>query len=104
MALAKPMSYKRPKDLKGTLLRLLRYLGAHKLSLAAVAVMVVLSSMANILGTYLLRPVIRNFIEPGDIAGLGRMVLKMAAMYDPDPPSSIFRLPHPRGTDESLHQ
>ena len=67
MALAKPMSYKRPKDLKGTLLRLLRYLGAHKLSLAAVAVMVVLSSMANILGTYLLRPVIRNFIEPGDI-------------------------------------
>ena len=81
MALAKPMSYKRPKDLKGTLLRLLRYLGAHKLSLAAVAVMVVLSSMANILGTYLLRPVIRNFIEPGDIAGLGRMVLKMAAMY-----------------------
>ena len=81
MALAKPMSYKRPKDLKGTLLRLLGYLGAHKLSLAAVAGMVVVSSMANILGTYLLRPVIRNFIEPGDMAGLGRMVLKMAAMY-----------------------
>ena len=81
MAMTKPMSYKRPEDLKGTLLRLLRYLGAHKLSLAAVAVMVVLSSMANIFGTYLLRPVIRDFIEPGDMEGLGRMVLKMAAIY-----------------------
>ena len=57
MAAPRPMSYKRPKDLRKTLRRLLGYLGQHKLSLAAVALMVVCSCMANILGTYLLRPV-----------------------------------------------
>ena len=61
---------KRPKHLGRTLRRLLRYLGKHRLALAAVALLVVCSSMANILGTYLLRPVIREFIEPKDLAGL----------------------------------
>ncbi len=72
---------KRPKHLGWTLRRLLRYLGKHRLALAAVALLVVCSSMANILGTYLLRPVIREFIEPKDLAGLGRAVLGMGAMY-----------------------
>ena len=81
MAAPRPMSYKRPKDLRKTLRRLLGYLGQHKLSLAAVALMVVCSCMANILGTYLLRPVIRDYIQPGDLAGLWRMVMGMAVMY-----------------------
>ena len=72
---------KRPKQLKKTLGRLLRYLGGHKLALAAVAVMVVISSGANIMGTYFLKPIIRNFIQPGDIAGLGKAVVGMAVMY-----------------------
>ena len=62
---------KGPKDLKKTLRRLMKYLGFHKLALAAVAVMVVISAMANIMGTYLLKPVIQQFIEPGDLPGLG---------------------------------
>ena len=78
MAAPRPMSYKRPKNLGKTIRRLLGYLGQHKLSLAAVALMVVCSCMANILGTYLLRPVIRDYIQPGDLAGLWRMVMGMA--------------------------
>ena len=81
MAAPRPMSYKRPKNLGKTIRRLLGYLGQHKLSLAAVALMVVCSCMANILGTYLLRPVIRDYIQPGDLAGLWRMVMGMAVMY-----------------------
>ena len=72
---------KGPKDLKKTLRRLMKYLGFHKLALAAVAVMVVISAMANIMGTYLLKPVIQQFIEPGDLPGLARAVALMGLMY-----------------------
>ena len=79
--MAKPMSYKRPKNTKKTLLRLLKYLGRHKISMAAVAFLVLVSSAANILGTYLLKPVINRFIEPHDTKGLLTAVLLMALMY-----------------------
>lgn len=79
--MAKPMSYKRPKNTKKTLLRLLKYLGRHKISMAAVAFLVLISSGANILGTYLLKPVINRFIEPHDTKGLLTAVLLMALMY-----------------------
>lgn len=79
--MAKPMIYKRPKNTKKTLLRLLKYLGRHKISMAAVAFLVLVSSGANILGTYLLKPVINRFIEPHDTKGLLTAVLLMALMY-----------------------
>ncbi len=79
--MAKPISYKRPKNTKKTLLRLLKYLGRHKISMAAVAFLVLISSGANILGTYLLKPVINRFIEPHDTKGLLTAVLLMALMY-----------------------
>ena len=79
--MARPMSYKRPKNLKKTLLRLGHYLGGHKLAMAAVAVLVVVSSGANIMGTYLLKPVINRFIVPGDLEGLLRAVVMMGIMY-----------------------
>ena len=37
--------------------------------------------MANIMGTYLLKPVINNYILPGDIPGLIRMIAFMGLMY-----------------------
>lgn len=79
--MAKPISYKRPKNTKKTLLRLLKYLRRHKISMAAVAFLVLVSSGANILGTYLLKPVINRFIEPHDTKGLLTAVLLMALMY-----------------------
>ena len=81
MATRIPTSYKRPKDLKKTLRRLGFYLGTHWLALVAVAVLVVASSLANLMGTYLLKPVINNFIAPGDLPGLARAILGMAVMY-----------------------
>ena len=79
--MAKQMTSKRPKDAKKTLRRLARYLGGHKAALALVAVMVVVSGLANVVGTYLLKPVINEFIVPGDIPGLARAVAAMAVMY-----------------------
>ena len=79
--MARQMTYKRPKNAKKTLRRLAAYLGGHKLALAAVAVMVVISGLANVMGTYLLKPVINDYIVPGDMAGLARIVFFMALMY-----------------------
>ncbi|HIS25936.1 MAG TPA: ABC transporter ATP-binding protein [Candidatus Pullilachnospira intestinigallinarum] len=81
MANARDMNYKRPKDTRKTLWKLLRYLGGHKWLLLVVAVLVFISSGANILGTYLVKPVINNYILPGDAAGLTRMLIFMALMY-----------------------
>ena len=79
--MAKPMGRKRPKNTRKTLRRLSHYLGLHKLAMAAVALLVLISSAANIMGTYLLRPVINDYILPGNIPGLVVVILLMAAMY-----------------------
>nr|WP_317379819.1 ABC transporter ATP-binding protein [uncultured Faecalimonas sp.] len=79
--MARTMNYKRPKDTKKTLKRLLGYLGAHKIAVMIVAVLVTVSSMAGILGTYLLKPVVNQYILPGDVEGLARMLLFMGGMY-----------------------
>ena len=74
-------TYKRPKDTKKTIRKLLRYMGRHRLALVLVAALVLASSLANIMGTYLLKPVINDFILPGDLTGLLGAVLGMGAMY-----------------------
>jgi len=79
--MARVMSYKRPKHTKKTLLRLFSYLGRHTLALVFIALLVLVSSGANIMGTYLLKPIINKYILPKDIQGLLGMVLAMGAMY-----------------------
>ena len=79
--MAKYNGYARPKDKKKTIKKLLQYIGIYKWSMAAVALLVCISSLANIAGTYLLKPVINNYILPGNISGLIRMIIFMAVMY-----------------------
>lgn len=79
--MARYVGYKRPKNTKKTLLHLLRYLGLHKWSFTLVALLVLISAGANIMGTYLLKPVINRFILPGDQEGLLLAVGGMAVMY-----------------------
>lgn len=79
--MAKYVGYKRPKDTKKTLKHLFAYLGMHKWAFVLVAVLVFLSAGANIMGTYLLKPVINSFIVPGDMNGLVKAVMAMGVMY-----------------------
>ena len=79
--MARYVGYKRPKNTKKTLLHLLKYLGMHKWSFILVALLVFISARANIMGTYLLKPVINKFILPGDKEGLLLAVGGMAVMY-----------------------
>ena len=79
--MARYNGYARPKDSAKTMKRLLHYMGIYKWSVLLVGVLVCISSLANLLGTYMLKPVINTYILPGDIPGLIRTILLMALMY-----------------------
>lgn len=79
--MAKYVGYKRPKDTKKTLKHLFAYLGMHKWAFLSVAVLVFISAGANIMGTYLIKPVVNKFITPGDMRGLFKAVAGMGIMY-----------------------
>ena len=67
--------------MKKTIRTFLRYLGNHKFALLLVGVLVIASAGANLYGTYLLNPIIDNYILPHDYDGLVRAVLFMGLMY-----------------------
>ena len=73
--------FRKPKDLRGTLGKLMGYLGRYKPLLALVAALLVVSSACTVGGSYLIRPLINDYILPGDFPGLARMLCLMAAVY-----------------------
>lgn len=77
---ARAYSGKKPKNLKHTLRVFLSYLGRHKKMLAVVAVLVTTSAGANLLGTYMIRPVV-NGLADGDVHTLLRGVLITALIF-----------------------
>ena len=79
--MAKVIGYKKPRNIKKTLKTMLRYFKRHIFALCLVTVMVVVSAGANIYGTYLLKPIVNDYIVPGDIPGLIKMLVFMGAMY-----------------------
>ena len=77
---ARAYSGKKPKNLKHTLRVFLSYLGRHKKMLAVVAVLVTISAGANLLGTYMIRPVV-NGLADGDVHTLLCGVLITALIF-----------------------
>ena len=73
--------YQKPKDLRGTLGKLMRYLGRYTHLLILVAVLLVISSACTVGGSYLIKPLINDYILPGDFPGLARMLAIMGAVY-----------------------
>lgn len=73
--MARQLSGKKPKHLGYTLRTLLSYMGRHKFLLLVVAVLVTVSALANLLGTYMIRPVVNNLATGGREALLRGVVL-----------------------------
>nr|WP_326209667.1 ABC transporter ATP-binding protein [uncultured Oscillibacter sp.] len=73
--------FRKPKNIRGTLGKLMRYLGRYKLHLVLVAALLVASSACTVGGSYLIRPLINDYILPGDFPGLARMLAVMAMVY-----------------------
>ena len=73
--------YQRPKDMKGAFKKLMGYVGKYKGSLVLVAVCLLISSAASVATSYLLKPLLNDYIIPGDFPGLFKMLLVMGGMY-----------------------
>ncbi|WP_298017300.1 ABC transporter ATP-binding protein [uncultured Dysosmobacter sp.] len=67
--------------MRSTLRKLMRYLGRYKAHLVLVACLLVISSACTVGGSYLIKPLINDYILPGDFAGLARMLGMMALVY-----------------------
>ena len=74
------MTGRRPKNLRYTLSRLFSYLGRHKFLLLTVAILASISALGNLLGTYMIRPVV-NSLSTGDSQTLLLGVGVTAAIY-----------------------
>lgn len=67
--------FRKPKNLFGTLLRILKYL--NKGYVAIIFVTLIISSASSLISSALLRPLLNNYIIPGDIPGLAKFLIFM---------------------------
>ena len=79
--LARLYNGKRPQNLRHTLRTFLGYLGRHKVLLTLVAILAALSALANLLGTYMIKPVVNQIVDVGSLSGLLAGVAVTAAIY-----------------------
>ncbi len=70
----------KPKNLRATVRELLSYLGRHKVMFGAVAVLVAMSAAANLLGTYMIRPVV-DALAAGAYGDFVRGIVLTACIY-----------------------
>ena len=56
-------------------------MGRHKFSMFVVGILVIVSSLASVFGTYMLKPIINQYIIPKDIPGLVKALLFMGILY-----------------------
>ena len=70
----------KPKNLRFTVRYVLSYMGKHRFLLFFVAVLVSVSAISNLLGTYMIRPVV-NTLTAGNTGALVRGILLTAVIY-----------------------
>ena len=77
--------FQKPKDTKKTIRRLLKYLTAKKLPLLIVALCLIVSTVASIGGSYMLRPIINDLVASGalseKVARLASRCLLLFVLY-----------------------
>ena len=77
---ARQLSGKKPQNMRYTLHTLLSYMGRHRFLVLVVAVLVTISALANLLGTYMIRPVV-NSLAAGSLQDLVAGVAVTAVIY-----------------------
>ena len=71
----------KPKNMKKTIKTLLKYVGKHKGLLFLVMALVIMNSFAMVAGSYFLKPLVNNYILPGDFAGLAKMLVLLGSIF-----------------------
>lgn len=75
------IALRKPKNIKQTLLRLWSYLNKYKILLFIVFILVIVNTLSTLLGSYMLRPLVNNYIEKGNLVGLAKGLVVMALIY-----------------------
>lgn len=76
-----PMNFEKPKDARRAILRLIGYLKYYKWALLGAIIMMLLSTASSLAGTYFLKPLINNYILPGNISGFAVALTGLGAIY-----------------------
>ncbi len=73
--------FEKPKDIKKTILRLLGYMSERRILLYVVILLLLLSSAGSLAVNYMIKPLINQYILPGDFQGLALALVGMAGIY-----------------------
>ena len=73
--------FERPKDFKAGFGRILSYLSTSRLLVAIVVLLLIVNSGAMLAGSYFLKPLINDYIVPGDFKGLALALAALALIY-----------------------
>lgn len=71
----------KPIEGRKTFLRLMSYLACDKKLLSVIGFLIILSVVSGLLGSYMIRPIINDYIIPGDYSGLIKVLILLAAIY-----------------------
>lgn len=71
----------KPRQGKKTFFRLMSYLARERRLLIIIGFLIIIGIISNLLGSYMLRPIINDYIIPGDFPGLVRMLLILGGVY-----------------------
>ncbi|MCD7973204.1 MAG: ABC transporter ATP-binding protein/permease [Candidatus Azobacteroides sp.] len=77
----KKFSSEKPKETKKILLRLFRYLAKERKLLILVFFLIIISTACSLGGSYMLRPIINDYIIPGNFEELPYMLGILGAIY-----------------------
>jgi len=66
---------------KKTFFRLMSYLAKDRNLLIFIGFLIIISIISNLLGSYMIRPIINDYIIPGNFDGLVRILIILAAVY-----------------------
>jgi len=75
------IAVEKPKDSKKVIFRLWQYLIQEKSLLLFIMILLLINTGATLMGSYLLRPIINNYILPHNIPGLIRMICLLLSIY-----------------------
>lgn len=79
--------FAKPKNTRAVIRRLIRYMAAHKALWPVVFICVLVSSLAGVAGSYIIRPAVNDYILPlmqaahPDFSGFALLLLRMFAVF-----------------------
>ena len=76
-----PRGFEKPKNFKNTIIRIFGYLGKSKLLIGAILIFLLLNSASMLAGSYFLKPLINNYILPGNFKGLAIALVFLGMIY-----------------------